>query len=157
MALDNQTLAALINDNEEALAAKQIGNDSGCAEILNRKTERGWVSIVDLEQYCLLNGISPKVYAGTLLDPNESEQNAQVFGVCYTANRYLTSTKYQNIDLDLPGVQFLFNALVAFGMVTEQQKNEIMAMAEGKWSVVEKAAGRPGVFVSPDQITGVTI
>lgn len=149
--MDNATLASLINANGAALGAKQIGNDSGCAAILNVKNRRGWVPVIEIEQYCLLQGISPVL--------NALSQNTEhpAYGVAWTALHYFTSSKYIKVDLDLPAVRQMLDGLETVTIISAEQKNDILAMAENRWSVVEVATYQDGYTVTADDITGVTL
>lgn len=149
--LDNTTLAGLINANGAALAAKQIGNDSGCAAILNVKNQRGWVPVIEIEQYCLLQGISP------VLNALSQDVTSPAYGIAWTALHYFTSSKYIKVDLDLTAVQMMLGGLELATIITTEQKNAILAMAENRWSVVEVAAYEDGYSVSADDITGVVL
>ncbi len=129
------TLYELIHSLPEAEEYGKVGNDSACAEVLNRLTERGLVLISEIVRWSFLNGVAPliNIHALNPLSP--------LYIPCYIANAYLNNPRFESIDLDLPQVRTMLDGLMSGKIINEEQYQELLLFAENKRSIAEKELG----------------
>lgn len=129
------TLYELIQSIPEALAFAVAGNDVACADVLNAKTEPGLVPIAEISQWSFLQGVAPVINA------HASNVSSPLYGLCYTVNAYFNSNRFLNIDLNLPQVVIMVNGLLAGGIVTQDQFDELIGLANNRVSIAAKTFG----------------
>ena len=119
-----QQLKAFILADSAAAALFAQKQDQLCTERVNAIAPpvRSLVDAADLQHYASLNGIWAKVRLA------ESDVNTpdSIKGVCVTFVDWVQAGK--PIDLDLPQVGAMLDALVAATLVTSDQKVEILAL-----------------------------
>ena len=119
------------------------GNDTAIAEALNTKSFRGPVPIIDLSAYCTVNGITGMVTATA--NNQNADQSARnlCFGVLSILENNL---RLNNADLDAPAFDLMTDGLIAFSLLTSEQKTAIFALGDNRYSRAEVLWG-PGAVV----------
>lgn len=119
-----QELKAFILADSDASALFADAQDQLCADRVNAiaPAVRALVDAADLQHYASLNGIWAKVR----LAESDMDTPDSIKGVCVTFVDWVQAGK--PIDLDLPQVGAMLDALVAATLVTSDQKVEILAL-----------------------------
>lgn len=119
-----QQLKTLILSDQIAASLFAEAQDQICAERVNAIAPpvRSLVDAADLQHYASLNGIWAKVR----LAESDMDTPDSIKGVCVTFVDWVQAGK--PIDLDLPQVEAMLDALVAATLVTAEQKVEILAL-----------------------------
>lgn len=106
--------------------------DQQAADAVNAKTVavRAQVPNWRMKQHAILGGYWPLVKAGQL------DSDPQKAGLCLSVIDWIDDPKISNTDMDLAGVQTMIAGLVAFGLITQSQANELDALANAtvRWT-----------------------
>ena len=99
-------------------------SDQAAADAINAKTAtvQQSVAIHELKQYAILEGIWPKLKAG------ESSDSPQVSGLCFSILAWVDDPRISTINVQMPQVQVMLQALVSATILTQQQMDEVIAM-----------------------------
>lgn len=130
-----QIKAELDNDPEAlgyaALLSGDTPNDQGVADLLNARTYRGMVPIIDLSAYCTTQGITGGIEATA----NNQAADISVRGLCYSVLSVLRDDLRLNFaDLDDPAFDTMTDLLVGVGLLTSQQQTALKALGENRRS-----------------------
>jgi hypothetical protein len=152
MAIDiNQLKTELQTDptNQGYAPLLSAGNDSGVAAQLNIKqfSARAPIKTVDIKRHAIQNG-----YWAALKGAAAAHPDAQVRGAATCAIDYASDTRLETMDLDLPASQAMLNGLVAAGLISTAQHDELVAMGNINISRAEQLFGI-GTQVSADDIS----
>jgi len=100
--------------------------DQQAADAVNAKTVAVRVLVPNwqMKQHAILGGYWPLVKAGQL------DSDPQKAGLCLSVIDWIDDPKISNTDMDLAGVQTMIAGLVAFGLITQSQANELDALAD---------------------------
>jgi len=131
------------------VAARQ---DSQLAAMLNAKAFRGPVPIRELSSYCIRTGVIGAVEA-VAYEPTSETIPLALKALCHTVLTLIRDDyRLETVDVDDPGFGPACDGLVAAGLMTTQNKADIMALADGRSSRAEVLWGA-GVGVSVDQVS----
>lgn len=119
-----QQLKAFILADSAAAALFAEAQDQLCADRVNAiaPAVRALVDAADLQYYASVNGI----WAAIRLTAQSATAPDSIKGVCVTFIDWIEAGR--PIDLDLPAVGAMLDALVAATIVTPAQKTEILAL-----------------------------
>lgn len=123
-------LKTLIESDSEALAHWNAGRHAACAARCGNiaPTVRRLVTADEIQLHASKNG----TWAAITLARESDETPLQIKGVCITFLDWIKSGRA--VDFDLPEVQGMVAGLIASTLVTEQQADELDAMANEKQS-----------------------
>ena len=111
--------------SDELSKQQYVGlSDQQAADVINAKTAiiQQAVAIRDLKTYAIFQGIWPKLLAG------EKSSNPQVAGLCQSVVAWVDDPRISTVDVNMPQVQAMLQALVSATILTQQQMNEVVAM-----------------------------
>ena len=121
-------LKTLIESDSEALthwnAGRHVACAARCSEIA--PTVRRLVTADEIQLHASKNG----TWATITLARESAETPLQIKGVCITFLDWIKSGRA--VDFDLPEVQAMVAGLIASTLVTQQQADELDAMADEK-------------------------
>ena len=123
------------------------GDDVGIAFLLNRRSYRGPVPIRELSSYCVCVGVIGAVEA-VAYEPTSETITIQVKALCHNVLTLIRDDyRLETVDVDDAGFGPACDGLIAAGLLTSQQKADILALAENRRSRAEVLWG-DGVAVS---------
>jgi len=99
--------------------------DQEAADAVNSKTVDITVNVDNwrIKEHAVLNGYWPLVKGGQLdSDPAKA-------GLCVTVIDWVDDTRMNTTDFTIPAVQGMLAGLVAFGLITQAQADELSAMS----------------------------
>ena len=98
--------------------------DQQAAGAINAKTVNveQTVAIHKLKEYAIVNGIWPKLKAG------QASSNQQVAALCVSVLDWVDDPRISTLDVNKPEVQAMLDGLVAAGIMTANNKAEVIAM-----------------------------
>jgi hypothetical protein len=105
-------------------------SDQAAADLVNAKT----VSVRELVPCWLVKqfAIESGCWAGIKIASQSSDAPLAVRGVALSAVDWIddSSGKIQNVDMDSPAVSAMLGGLVAAGLLTQSQSNDLQALAD---------------------------
>ncbi len=134
---------------EEFAAARLIGDHSQIAANLNTKDQRGLVPIRELSSACLLAGLTGRLdfmylslaHKAALGTATEQEQAIGV-GCAEALSLIRDDYRLETADIDSVRFQTALATFVLLGWLTEEQKDDIVALGANRRSRAELALGR---------------
>ncbi len=126
--MNTEQLRTLIESDQEALAHWNAGRHAACAERCGdiAPTVRRLVTADEIQLHASKNG----TWAAITLARESAETPLQIKGVCITFLDWIKSGRA--VDFDLPEVQQMVGGLIASTLVTQQQADNLEAMADQK-------------------------
>ena len=99
--------------------------DQAAADAINAKTVGITVNVDNwrIKEHAVLNGYWPVVKGGQL------DGNPAKAGLCVTVIDWVDDARMNTTDFTIPAVQSMLAGLVAFGLITQAQADELMAMS----------------------------
>jgi hypothetical protein len=119
-------LKTLIESDQQALSQWHSGRHDACAARCGEiaPTVRSLVTADEIQLHASKNG----TWAAITLARESDETPLQIKGVCITFLDWIKSGRA--VDFDLPEVQQMVGGLIASTLVTQQQADELDAMAD---------------------------
>lgn len=99
-------------------------SDQAAADAINALTvsRSRLVPIWEVKQLAIISGYWPLIVAGQM------DSNPQKAGLCLSVTAWIDDPKIQTIDVNLVAVQTMLGGLVAFGVITQEQSDAIIAL-----------------------------
>lgn len=145
--MDHAALRTLILATPAAAELYAAGDDTGCAVLLNERTERGPVPLRELSAYTGPAGITGTVRAlievpvGGEVAPGVP-MTLPLKAALYTVETVLvTDYRLETADVDDPRFGAACDVLVSLGVMTADQRDDLLAMGAGRRSKAEATAG----------------
>lgn len=139
--MDPAALASEITNDPAArgyAAHVAAGSDAGVASLLNAKTERGPVPIIDVSAYCTTRGITGALEAVA----HDPAQPVELRALCFSSLSILRNDlRLNTADMDDPACDAMLGGLVSAGLITPPQRGEIVALGAGRRSRAELLFG----------------
>ena len=98
--------------------------DQAAADAINAKTVtvEQPVAISALKQYAIIQGIWPKIKLG------QQSSNQQQAALCMSILDWVDDPRISTINVNMLEVKAMLSSLVSFGVMSQQQMNEVVAM-----------------------------
>ena len=114
---------SVLSDELSKLAYASL-TDQQAADAINAKAVfvLESVSIATLKECAIVQGIWPKLKAGL------TSSNSQVQALCLSVVDWVEDPRMSTINVNKPEVQAMLSALVAAGILTQEQMNEVVTM-----------------------------
>lgn len=125
-----------LDENHSARVAFEEAQDELCAKLLNEKTLRGPVPITELSAYCTSEGITGLVEI-IANEPTGGQITLELKALCRTVLT-LIRDDYRLTSADVDHVRFgpACDGLIAAGLMTTQQKEDIFALADNQLAIM---------------------
>jgi hypothetical protein len=136
------TLITGLSVDHPARVAYEAQEWQTCADLLNAKTLRGYITIRELSAYCVTRGITGGVLAldtipvGTDIAP-ETPMTMEIKGMLKTVITLIQDDyRLEEVDTDDAAFDQVTGGLQSLGLMTAEQTAELKAMGDNRASLV---------------------
>lgn len=147
--MDFAALKKLIEATPDAASRYEIGDDTGCAAILNVRTQRGPVPLVEVSSFALQTGLMGAVQAldslpvGTVIDQQSGVTvTLQIKGLLRSVISMIQDTSRLTVGhLDDADGTAMLDGLQSLGVLTADNRAALLSLADNRLSLAELQLG----------------